>query len=212
MLILPNPMLAAGILGGTYAAIRAFFITYRYIALFILMTLEYASFPIPSEVVLPLAGFLSSAGLLNVYVSLGVVLVAGLIGMSIDYIVAYYLGRKILYGHLHLFHINKESFHNFEVWFEANGSFAVFVARLIPIVRALISLPAGFAAMDLKRFFVYSFFGSLIWDVALLSFGYYALGANNIYIVTTSIATFAIVIYAIYYLFIKSIKRKRPHN
>lgn len=184
---------------GSFATfVTSFVNSYGYFALFIIMLLESASFPIPSEVVLPLAGLLAAKGIFNIYAAFAVVIIAGIAGMTIDYYVAYFVGKDIIYKHLRAFRIKKESLDAFDRWFERNGVFTVFIGRLLPEIRGLVSLPAGFAAMPLKKFYTYSIMGTVIWDFALLSFGYYALNAKNVYIVMISVALFAIVLYALY--------------
>ena len=74
---------------------------------------------------------------------------------------------------------------------------------MLPEVRGLVSLPAGFTKMPKRDFYLYSIAGTIIWDVALLSFGYYALNANNVYVAMVAVAIFAIVIYALYKLTVK---------
>ncbi len=180
---------------------------YGYPALFILMLLESAALPIPSEVVLPLAGLLAARGVFSVYLVLAIVLISGILGMAIDYYIAYFLGKDLVYKHLRRFHIKKESLDSFDKWFERNGAFTVFIGRLLPEIRGLVSFPAGFAAMPKKKFFAYSIAGTAIWDVALVSFGYYALNANNAYVVMVAVAAFAIVLYAIFRMATKRVKR-----
>src|ERR1019366_789956 len=133
---------------------------YGYLALFVLMTLESASLPIPSEILLPAAGFLAARGYFNFGGALLISLIAGVLGIAIDYYIAYKLGRTFVYKHMHAFHVTKRQLNNFEAWFREEGNFTVFVTRLIPVVRGLISFPAGFAEMPLERFFFFSIAGS----------------------------------------------------
>ena len=185
-------------LTNTYAGISAFVSMYGYLAIFVLMTLEYASLPVPSEVVLPLIGFFAAKGAFPFIGALGVVLLAGVVGMFIDYYIAYFVGKDVVYKHASKFHITTERLDEFDNWFKRNGKFAVFIARLIPVARGLISFPAGFAQMQKRTFLVYSLGGSLIWDVVLMLFGYYGLAAQSAYIVMSAIGIFAVVIYVIY--------------
>ncbi len=180
---------------------------YGYLGIFLLMILESASFPIPSEVILPVAGVLIANHLLNAGAVLGVAIIAGLIGFAIDYYIAYFLGKDVVYKHLQFFRVKKTDIEAFDRWFNRNGSFAVFVFRMLPEVRGLISLPAGFARMPKGNFFLYSALGSLIWDVALLAFGYYALSISNAYVVLASIFVFAIAIYILYRVVIKKMRK-----
>ena len=192
--------LLQGIMTGAGTIITGFMYGYGYLALFVLMTLESASLPIPSEIVLPLAGLLAAKGVFNVYLAFVIILFAGIVGITIDYYLAYFLGKDVVYKHLRNFHIRKEHLDAFDEWFNRNGTFTVFIGRLLPEVRGLVSLPAGFAMMPKKKFYAYSIAGMGIWDAALLGFGYYALNAHNAYIVMVAIAIFAIIIYALFKL------------
>ncbi len=196
---------------GTYVAVTAFLTKYGYAAIVVLMVLESASLPIPSEVVLPLIGKYVASGLLNPYLAFACTMIGTAIGISVDYAIAYYFGKDVVYKHLHAFHVKKETVDAFDAWFDSNGAFAVFVSRLLPIVRGLISLPAGFARMPLKKFFLYSLVASAIWNAALMYFGYALLSTNNVDILFAAVAVLAIVLYAIYYLAVGRI-RKASHK
>jgi Uncharacterized membrane-associated protein, COG0586 len=95
---------------------------------------------------------------------------------------------------------------NFETWFEKNGSFAVFIIRMVPGVRGLISLVAGFAKMDLKKFYLFSFLGSLVWDTLLIIFGYYAFSGSLTSIIEY-VAILLLVLYLIYVLLMRNVKK-----
>ncbi len=182
---------------------------YGYLAIFIIMTLESASFPIPSEVVLPAVGFLASAGTIELRLGFLAALLGGVAGMGIDYYVAYFFERKVVYKHLHLFHIKRQRVERFDMWFNENAAFAVFVGRLLPVVRGLISFPAGFAGMPVMKFYAYSITGTVIWDVLLIGFGYYALSISNFYLLIAAIVIFTFAMYAIYHFAVKRLGRKQ---
>lgn len=198
-----------GLLTNSYGAINALLMHYGYYAIFLLMTLEYASMPIPSEIVLPLIGFFAAKGTFDFLLALIVVLISGIVGMAIDYYIAYFVGKDVVYKHLEFFHVSRERIEQFDDWFNRNGSFAVFVSRMIPIARGLVSFPAGFAMMEKRKFFLYSTLGALIWDVALMTFGYYGLASSNISIVVSAVAVFAVAIYVIYKLGIAQLKSRK---
>ncbi len=182
--------------------------SYGILAIFILMVAEAASGPIPSEVVLPFAGYLAEKGAFGAYgtyLLLPAVLLANFIGMAIDYYIAYFFGKDVVYKHLNMLRIKKSTLDNFDAWFAKNGPFAVFISRLIPVVRGLINFPAGFALMDQKKFFFYSMIGSVIWDFVLIAFGYYALTTSNAGITIAGIGIFIILLYIIYMIAAKKI-------
>ena len=195
---------------SSYATITALITKYSYAAIFGLMLLEGSSLPVPSEVVLPLAGLFAQKGLIDVYIAFFAALLGSIGGLIVDYYIGYVLGKEVVYKHLRLFHIRQESLDNFDRWFERNGNAAVFVSRLIPVARTFMSFPAGFARMNAKKFFSYSIIGTAIWDAVLLAFGYYFLSASSAVYVLTSIGVFAIVLYLLYHIFTRRIGRHNP--
>jgi membrane protein DedA with SNARE-associated domain len=142
-----------------------------YAGVFIAMGIESACIPLPSEVIMPFAGFVVWKGELTL---IGVTLVgtAGcLAGSLVAYVVGGYGGLPVLerYGKYVL--IRKSELDRAHTWFERYGEIAVFVSRLLPIVRSFISLPAGVARMDVKKFSLYTVLGSLPWCFALAYVG-----------------------------------------
>ncbi len=198
---------------STYYELHSIITSYGYFGILFLMGLESASLPIPSEVILPAIGYFSNAAVcgpfcLNGYLSFIAAVVGGIIGITVDYFIAFFIGKDLIYKHIEKFHIKKEDLEAFEKWFEKNGAFAVFIGRLVPVVRGLISFPAGFAEMDKKQFYIYSTAGSIIWDAILMGFGYYALSTKNIYLLTISLAAFGIILYLLYTKLLKGIRRQ----
>jgi len=138
-----------------------------YLGIFILMTLESVCLPIPSEVVMTFGGFAAQRGDLNFWIvgltgSLGC-----LAGSAIAYVIGYYGGRPFLKKYGKLVMINEHDIDHADRWFSRYGIEAVFITRLLPIVRTFISLPAGMAKMNFTKFAIYSFAGSLPWCFAL---------------------------------------------
>ncbi|TCK65369.1 DedA family protein [Curtobacterium sp. PhB136] len=134
--------------------------------------------PIPSEVILPLAGFLAGAGRMN----LVLVLVLATLGSYVGALVLYWLGRVIgsertvrWLGKLPL--VDEDDFRKAAGWFHRHGRSAVLFGRLVPIVRSLISLPAGADRMNLVSFSVFTIIGSGVWN-SLLVLGGAALGTQ----------------------------------
>jgi membrane protein DedA with SNARE-associated domain len=192
----------------TYATVSGLIATQGYLAVFFFMILEAASFPVPSEIVLPAIGYFAARGEMNLLLGFASALIVGTVGMAIDYYIAYFLGKDIIYKHLGFFHIKKESLLAFDAWFAENGDFAVFVSRLLPVVRSLINFPAGFAEMPFSKFLLYSVIGTAMWDVLLIGFGYYALSVDNAYAVAGAIVAFSVVLYVVYVVAMKRIRRK----
>jgi len=200
------PLLMLDLLNLTYSTISALVSQYGYYAIFLLMLLEAAAFPVPSEVVLPAVGYLASKGAVDPLIGFTAVILGGIIGMGVDYYIAYFLGKDVVYKHLSLFHVNKERLDSFDKWFAANGAFAVFITRLVPLVRALINFPAGFAQMPARKFFAYSVAGTLIWDALLIGFGYYALSLSNFHAVVALLFVFALALWLAYRFAVKRIR------
>ena len=194
------------ILLGKSGPIHSLVVNYGYFGIGSLMVLESASLPIPSEVILPLSGQYVRLGILSFPGVLAVALVGGLIGFAIDYFIAYFLGKDVIYNHLKLFHLKKESVEEFEGWFEKNGNFAVFIIRMVPVIRGLVSFVAGFARMNKKKFFLFSFLGSLVWDTLLLVFGYYALSGSLASIIGY-VAILALALYLVYLFMVRHMRK-----
>jgi membrane protein DedA with SNARE-associated domain len=200
--------IASALLGGSYAAINSFVQAYGALALFILMLLEGSSFPVPSEIVVPLAGYIVAKGMLPIYTVFPAVLLGSIGGLAIDYYIGYFLGKEVVYRHLSIFHISKEKLDRFDSWFARNGTFAVFASRLIPVVRTIMSFPAGFARMPAKRFFTYSIAGTLIWDAVLFAFGLLLISSTSAMVVEASMGAFGIALLMIYYAFMRKAGRQ----
>lgn len=148
-----------------------------YLAVFLLMALESACIPIPSEVTMPVAGYLASLGTLNLWAVGLVGAVANLAGSLVAYAVGATGGRALVLRYGRYVRLNVEHLDRAEAWFKRYGDRAVFWSRLLPVVRTFISLPAGSARMELKRFSIYSFAGSVPWCLGL-AIGGYELGKN----------------------------------
>lgn len=138
-----------------------------YWGVFIGMTIESACIPLPSEVIMPLAGFVVYEGKMSLIGITVVGVLGNLVGSLIAYFVGFKGGRPFLekYGKYVLISHNKlEMAHN---WFERYGHEAVLISRMLPIIRTFISFPAGIAEMDLKKFTIYTLLGSIPWVLAL---------------------------------------------
>jgi membrane protein DedA with SNARE-associated domain len=141
-----------------------------YAGVFLLMAGESACLPVPSEVVLPFAGYVAFQGNFD----LVTVILISTLGQLFGALAAYYAGalggRPFVAKYSRIFdHSHLETA---ERWFEKWGSKAIFVSRLVPIVRTFIAFPAGLAKMDVKKFALYTFAGSLPWTAALVYAGF----------------------------------------
>lgn len=141
------------------------------------MAIESANIPLPSEVILPFGGYLVYTGRLDFWATV----MAGTVGGTIGSIGSYYLGvrggRPFLQKYGPYIGITQRKLAIAERWFTRYGEATIFFTRLMPIIRTFISLPAGIAKMNFKRFVIYTFMGSLPWSILLVYAGY-ALGQN----------------------------------
>ena len=144
-----------------------------YAGIFGLMLLEGTSLPVPSEVILPFAGYLVSVGRLEFWLTVALATLAGALGALIDYYIGRFLGTKAVSNYGSRFFISKEQMKKMELLFGKHGARIVFASRLIPGVRTLISFPAGSARMDLAKFTFYTVLGCFGFNALLVYAGDY---------------------------------------
>ena len=146
-----------------------------YLGIFIAMAIESSIFPLPSEIILSPAGFAISQGKMLFLGVLIASILGSIVGALFNYYLAYFLGRKVLDKFLLKYNsflfINKNLIDKTESFFEHNGEITTFTGRLILGVRHLISLPAGFARMNLAKFCFYTGLGAAVWSIVLLLLG-----------------------------------------
>ncbi len=150
----------------------------NYFTVALLMAIESTFLPLPSEIVIPFAAYKAGQGELNVFIVVFAGTVGALSGSLINYTLAYYLGRPLVYKFAgsrlgKVFLLSKEKVEHAESFFIKNGRTSTFIGRLVPGVRHLISIPAGLAKMDLRDFMLFTFAGAGIWNIILALIGYY---------------------------------------
>lgn len=143
-----------------------------YIGIFFTMVLESACIPLPSEIIMPFSGYVAWKGNLNLYLVVMAGALGNLVGSWIAYFVGIKGGRPFLEKYGKYIFITKKKLEMADKWFKRYGHEAVFISRVMPIVRTFISLPAGTAKMDLKKFSIYTFIGSIPWCYMLAYVGY----------------------------------------
>ena len=152
--------------------------TMGYPGIFLLIAMESSVIPIPSEIVVPPAGYLAQQGKMD----MGLVILSGtlgsLVGAYANYFTARYLGRPLLLKFGRYVWITEEHFAKVETYFKDHGEISTFIGRLLPVVRHLISLPAGLANMNHLKFSAYTLLGSAIWVSVLAWIGYF-IGENQ---------------------------------
>jgi membrane protein DedA with SNARE-associated domain len=142
-----------------------------YLGIVLLMGIESACIPLPSEVIMPFSGYLVFKGTLVLWI----VVLAGALGCVLGSLLAYAVGawggRRLVerYGKYVL--VSRRNLDLADRWFREHGSVIIFVGRLLPVVRTFIAFPAGIARMSIWRFCLYTFLGSLIWCALLAWIG-----------------------------------------
>ncbi len=144
-----------------------------YLGIFILMLMEAAALPLPSEIILPFAGFLVYQGDLNFLTVVLVTTFAAMMGSYVDYYLGFKLGRRLLTGEMNVRFINQKHLHRVENWFNHYGPTAVALFRLVPAARVLISFPAGAYRMSKFKFGLYTLAGCLPWNIFLIALGWW---------------------------------------
>ena len=144
-----------------------------YAGIFSLMLLEAAAFPVPSEIILPLAGYLVSRGALEFWLVVAYSTAAAIIGSFIDYFLGWKLGSPFLSGQARVPYIDARHLQRTRGWFERYGPVAVVLFRMVPAARVLISFPAGAYRMSKWKFALYTTAGCLPWNITLVYLGWW---------------------------------------
>ena len=147
-----------------------------YEGMFLAALIETIVPPIPTLAVFPTAGFLASQQGITLIGLIPMIILGtagATIGSTLIYLIALKLGRAVLLRYLKHFKITDKKLQRVETWFEKHGDKAVFLGRLLPVMREMISIPAGLLKMKLPKFVFYTFAGSLIYTTATVLAGYY---------------------------------------
>ncbi|UPH49372.1 DedA family protein [Listeria innocua] len=148
---------------------------FGYIGIFVLIMVENLFPPIPSEIILTFGGFMTTVSSLNVVMVIIVATLGSVVGAILLYKVASYFGKERLtnivlkYGRV--LRLKESDIERAESFFLKYGSWAVFLCRMIPLIRSLISIPAGMTKMKMSRFLVLTTAGSLLWNTVLIGLG-----------------------------------------
>jgi membrane protein DedA with SNARE-associated domain len=146
-----------------------------YLGVALLVVLENVFPPIPSEIVLPFAGFVAQRGSDSVVLMILAATVGSVIGALIMYWIAAVMGDERLHAFTRKFgkwvQIREADLTRAEEWFDRHAVSAVLVGRCVPLIRSVVSIPAGFRRMKLIPYITYTFLGSLVWNIALVGAG-----------------------------------------
>ena len=152
-----------GIVESVVILVMNFILFSGYSGVFLLMLLESALIPIPSEVIMPFCGFLVAQQKLDLLSSVVAGTLGNVVGSIAAYAVGLYLGRGFILKYGRYILLKQRYLALTERWFKKYGDKAIFFSRMMPVVRTFVSLPAGIGKMDFKKFVLYTFFGSLPW-------------------------------------------------
>ena len=144
-----------------------------YPGIIVLMAIESSILPLPSELVMPPAGYLAQQGKLSVWLVILAGAVGSVVGALANYGLAAWLGRPILHRYGRYFLVREASLERAEAFFRRHGDVSTFGGRLLPVIRHLISLPAGLARMSIPRFAAYTALGAGLWCCVLTGIGWY---------------------------------------
>lgn len=144
-----------------------------YVEIVVLMALESSLFPVPSELVMIPAGYRAAAGHLNPFLCVVAGTLGSVIGASANYLLGQYVGRAFLLRYGKYLLIDARRYHEAEEMFLRNAYLATFIGRLLPVVRHLISLPAGVFGMAWTPFILITALGAAVWCAVLVAVGYY---------------------------------------
>lgn len=156
-----------------------------YPGIFLLMAMESSIIPVPSELVMPPAGYLAFQGKMNMTVAILCGTFGSLVGAYINYFASHYLGRPLILKYGRYVLIPPEKFERVERFFLQHGEISTFIGRLLPVVRHLISIPAGLSGLSHLKFSLYTLAGAGIWCTILTCIGY-AIGENQSLIIQYS--------------------------
>lgn len=136
-----------------------------------LMAIESCNVPLPSEAILPFAGYLVSKGVFSIHAAAFAGAFGCLLGSIPSYYLGYFGGRPFVEKYGKYFLISKHDLEIADKWEQKYGNLSFFICRMLPIVRTFISLPAGILKADIKQFILFTFLGSLIWSYPLVYVG-----------------------------------------
>jgi membrane protein DedA with SNARE-associated domain len=149
---------------------------YLYTGVFAAGIIETVFPPVPTMAIFPFAGYIASQNNMTLFEVIGLGFVGGIgatIGSTVIYLICIKLGRVALLRYLKYTRISEERLAKIERWFEKHGEKVVFFGRMVPVLREMVSIPAGLFGMKPLKFMTYTFGGSCVWSIALTLVGYY---------------------------------------
>lgn len=192
-------------------------LSWGYLGIFVAMAIESSFIPLPAELIITPAAYLAYQGKMNIYLIVVFGVLGSLVGALFNYFIAHFLGKKLIYALVdkpwaRFFLLNRESLAKSEGYFLKYGEVSTFIGRMIPVVRHLISLPAGFVGMNLISFSIYTILGASISLSMLAALGYF-FGENQAllesYYHEITIGIIALVVLAVVVVLLKKLVASR---
>lgn len=165
--------MASSIVLALIGWITAFVSALGYLGIFLLMTVEGILTPIPSELIMPFAGYLAALGQMSIVLAILAGTAGAALGNFVAYQIGYRAGRPLITRHGRILGLGEQEVRWAEEWFAKWGDAGVLIGHAIPGVRSFISYPAGIGRMRLRNFVIFSTLGALIWNSVLVVAGYY---------------------------------------
>ena len=199
--------------------ITDFISKWGYTAIFILILLENVLPVVPSEIILTFAGLLSVKSHLSIWTLLIIATIASFIGLLILYYICRLISEEKLYRfvdrHGKWMKLKSKDLKRANDWFKRYGAWAVFLCRFVPVLRVLITIPAGINRMNVIQFTTLSLIGTTIWNIALIFLG--SMLSNSFDTLMNGLHTYSYIMYviiaiAVVYLFIRIYKKNRTHQ
>lgn len=191
--------------------ITAFIDKTGYISIFVFMVMESTAFPVPSEAIMPFAGFLIAESKLTFTLVIAVSTLGSIVGSLLSYGIGLYGGQPFIERYGRFFLLDHDDLATTERFFKKYGDATIFICRFIPVVRHLISLPAGMARMNLVRFSIYTIIGAGFWNAFLTVCGFYLRKNWEVvmqYSRIVDIAVLAILVFGIAFFIKKHVSRR----
>ena len=175
--------------------VEEFIINYGLVSIFIVVALEYANLPLPSELVLPLVGIFAFKYNINFAQVVIISILGGITGCIVNYYLGYKFGKPLIEIIIGKFPKTEKSVMSSYSWIKKYDKISVMISRVVPVARTFISIVAGVIKMDIIAFIIYSTIGIGIWNIALISAGY--LLGHKMHIITTILKQYSMLVFII---------------
>ena len=165
---------------------------YGLISIFLVVMLEYANLPLPSEIVLPFIGIMVARGNINFALALMVSVFGGMVGSITNYLIGLYFGKPLLKYMMKKYPKTQPSIRSSMWWMNKYGKISVMIARVVPVARTVISIPAGINKMNIGMFILYSTIGISVWNTILIFLGY--IFGDNLSLIAYMVKNYSLIV------------------